>query len=119
MFLYPIIDKPNETVTLDFSKIDTENFAESEILVVIRSNNTIVYLPQAIQIKGSPAIYVLVAGDHTNSKIRVQFPDSIKKYPANLTEITLNTEYSMLKLKKVAVAFAMSNQGLWMLEAHA
>lgn len=77
MIFYPeIIDAPNQTVLLDLSKIDVANYAESEILVVVKSSdqNTIVVLPSYGNIKGSPTIYVLATTETALTNLKVKAP---------------------------------------------
>lgn len=114
MIAYPeIINAPNQTVLLDLSKIDTANYAQSEILVVVQSSdqNTILVLPSASQIFGSPTIYIQSATIEVQKSLTVnaQAGDFLQGYPKGMTELP-----SLVKIKKVLVG---GDVGVWYVEA--
>jgi hypothetical protein len=103
MIAYPeIINAPNQTVLLDLSKIDTANYAQSEILVVVQSSdqNTILVLPSASQIVGSPTIYILATSDIVNLKVKAP-PDGAFASAISSDEI----DYGALKIVTAAFKF--------------
>jgi hypothetical protein len=71
MIQLPVINAPNQEVLLDLSKIQSGNYAESEIQVVTQGSGTILILPKAESISGYPFIYV-VGG---NFKVKCQDGD--------------------------------------------
>lgn len=72
MTTLPFIDAPDQEVVLDLSKIESANYAESEIQVIVKSSKTTVVLPQAKNIIGYPTFYFLFLD---KGKVRVQSGD--------------------------------------------
>lgn len=105
MILYPeIIDAPNQTVLLDLSKIDVANYAESEILVLVKSSdqNTIIVLPSYGNIKGSPTIYVLATSDATFINLKVKAPAG-GAFASNISSDEI--DYGALKIASAGFKF--------------
>lgn len=117
MYNYPVINNPNQEVVLDFSKIDTQNWAESEILVVVSSDKTTVVIPQAIQVNGNPSIYILGAGkSYETLKVKLQQPDTFMAVE-KFSEFDFNGSNAMIKIKKIGVGFGHGNIGAWLIES--
>lgn len=117
MINYPLINAPNDTVLLDFSAYDTENYAGSEIFVPVLSQNNTLVLPPCSKVKGFPSIYV---NKRLGLKVQCDNDDvfSVGTFPSREIKLDENPEILILEFKKVI--YAASNpygvQGVWMVK---
>lgn len=93
MIELPRINKPNQETILDLSKFNTADYATSEFLAIVDSANTILYLPEAKKLAGSPVVYVSIGNFAALStlKVRTQGTDIFTLRPFPVREIDYET----------------------------
>lgn len=115
---------PNQSVILDISEIQSGNYAESEILFLIESENTTLYLPQSQKVSGFPAIYISPFADQVGATliVKTQNGDVLWESPP-ATEFSFNKAgikvFLWAKFKKLIVddTAKFGVVGFWILEA--
>lgn len=114
------INAPDQTVILDISDIQSGNYAESEILFLVFSKNTTLYLPQASKAQGFPAIYIACFTDEVsgNLVVKSQAGDAFLVNPT-VEVIPYRGKLYWVKFKKLLVdeSNAVPYNGYWIAEA--
>lgn len=115
------INAPSQSVVLDISDIQSGNYAESEILFLVFSKDTTLYLPQASKTQGFPAIYIACFTETVSAGlvVKTQAGDAFLQIPAG-EAISFEKKAACIKFKKLLAdeSNAVPYNGYWFIEAY-